>query len=86
MCYFIFFRFQYPNNQTVIFESIVQTNSPLATTFDSTNRHLYWTEDSPHKNILRCNADGSNVTLIRSASPNYPSSLTLDIYNRFVTI
>ncbi|CAG2253865.1 APOER2 [Mytilus edulis] len=77
-------RFRYPNNQTVIFERVVQTNLPLAVTFDSTNRHLYWTEDSPHKTIFRCDADGSNKTLILSASPNYPSSLTLDIYNRWI--
>lgn len=83
---FYLFRFRYPNNQTVIFERVVQTNLPLAVTFDSTNRHLYWTEDSPHKTIFRCDADGSNKTLILSASPNYPSSLTLDIYNRLVPI
>ncbi|VDH96969.1 Hypothetical predicted protein [Mytilus galloprovincialis] len=74
--------FRYPHNQTVIFERVVQTNVPLAIAFDSINRNLYWTEDGPHQTIFRCDADGSNKTLIRSA--NYPSALTLDIVNRWI--
>lgn len=81
---FYCFRFQYPNNQTVMFERIVQTNTPIAITFDSTNRHLYWTEDEPHETIFRCDADGSNKTFIRSA--NNPSALTLDIVSRLVPL
>lgn len=65
-----------------MFERVVETNVPLAIAFDSTNRHLYWTEGSPYKTIYRCDADGSNKTLIISANPNYPSALTLDIVNR----
>lgn len=69
-----------------MFERVVQTYVPLAITFDSRNRHLYWTEDSPYKTIYRCDADGSYKTLILSANPNYPSALTLDLINRLVPL
>lgn len=51
--------------------------------FDSVNSHLYWTEISPGR-ILRCNPDGSNVTVLLNETE--PTALTIDIQNRFVIL
>lgn len=75
-------RFSYPTNQTVMSESIVTTSSPFGISFDSVNRHLYWTELSSTGRIKRCNPDGSNVTVLLNEA--VPSVLTLDIQNRWI--
>lgn len=77
------FRFSYPDIHTVMPETIVSANLPYGITFDSVNRQLFWTELAPGK-IKRCNADGSNVTIL--LNENEPTTLTLDIQNRFVVL
>ncbi|VDI81258.1 Hypothetical predicted protein [Mytilus galloprovincialis] len=74
------FAFSYPANQTVMLVSIVSTNKPFGIAFDSVNRHLYWTELKGR--IMRCNPDGSNVTIL--LYDTLPSALTLDIQNRWI--
>ncbi|VDI81261.1 Hypothetical predicted protein [Mytilus galloprovincialis] len=75
-------RFSYPTNHTVMSESIVTTSSPFGISFDSVNRHLYWTELSSTGMIKRCNPDGSNVTVLLSEIK--PTALALDIQHRWI--
>ncbi|VDI62042.1 Hypothetical predicted protein, partial [Mytilus galloprovincialis] len=73
-------RFPYPNDQTVNFETVVSTQIPYHVAFDSENSHLYWTGYLSRK-IMRCNSDGSSLTVIVVAS-SIPMALTLDTINR----
>lgn len=78
------FRFPYPINHTVLLETIVTTIYPVGIAFDSVNGHIYWTETHNPGKIMRCNSDGSNVTII--VYETKPTALTLDIQNRFVVL
>ncbi|VDI59316.1 Hypothetical predicted protein [Mytilus galloprovincialis] len=64
-----------------MFETVVHTIKPVGIAFDSVNNHVYWTEHS-HGKIMRCNADGSNVTIILNETE--PSAITLDVHNRWI--
>ncbi|XP_052080960.1 low-density lipoprotein receptor-related protein 4-like isoform X2 [Mytilus californianus] len=75
-------RFPYPNNKTIVFESVVSGNQPGGIAFDSANSHLYWTEPK-EGNIMRCNSDGSNVITIINGTGT-PAALTIDIANRWM--
>lgn len=79
--FLFFFRFPYPNDQTVYFEIVVSTLNPYYVAFDSENSHLYWTGLNLGK-IMRCNPDGSDLSTIVDVSR--PVALTLDTHNRFV--
>lgn len=65
-------------------ETIVSTNFPFGISFDSVNSHLYWTETYSPGRIMRCNPDGSNITVLLNDTE--PTALTLDIRNRFVIL
>ncbi|VDH92243.1 Hypothetical predicted protein, partial [Mytilus galloprovincialis] len=63
-------------------ETIVTTIYPVGISFDSVNGHIYWTETYNPGKIMRCNSDGSNVTII--VYETKPTALTLDTQNRLI--
>lgn len=65
-------------------ETIVSTSTPYGIAFDLVNRHLYWTEIYSPGRIMRCNPDGSNITVLLIETQ--PTALALDIQNRFVIL
>ncbi|CAG2199075.1 unnamed protein product [Mytilus edulis] len=72
-------RFAYPSNNTTL-QTVVQSLSvPTGIAVDSANHHLYWIEYGPDR-LLRCNLDGSNVTVLSTL--NDPRVIRLDVTNR----
>lgn len=60
---------------------IVSTTSPYYVAYDSENSHLYWTGSTLLGKIMRCNSNGSDVTVIADVS--HPMALALDAHTRF---
>lgn len=75
------FRFPYPNDETVNFETVVSTISPYCVAYDSENSHLYWSGSTLSGKIMRCNSNGSELTVIGNAYN--PMTLALDTHTRF---
>ncbi|XP_052080330.1 hemicentin-1-like isoform X6 [Mytilus californianus] len=76
-------RFPYPNDdQTVNFETVIYTDRPYYVSFDSKNSHLYWTEQEKLEKIMRCNSDGSNLTII--VKEFSLTAFTLDTHHRWI--
>ncbi|VDI27720.1 Hypothetical predicted protein [Mytilus galloprovincialis] len=75
-------RFSYPSNASVTFATVVVSNSKIiGVAYDSLNAHLYWAEVDTGK-IMRCKADGSELTNIRNET--HPSVITIDIDDRLI--
>lgn len=65
----------------MVLETVITTHSPFGLVIDSVNHHLYGTE-LDNDRIMRCNADGSNLTIL--LYEDNPAAITLDIQNRCV--
>ncbi|XP_071178159.1 protein cueball-like isoform X1 [Mytilus edulis] len=75
-------RFPYPNDFTVVFESIVSASYPVGISFDSVNNHLYWTELYYPGSVMRCNTDGTDLRVILNETQ--PAAIALDMHNRWI--
>lgn len=77
------FRFGYPTGCIVVQKVVTTGNRPTGLALDSIHNHIYWTENTANVGrIVRCDLDGSNVTVI-SQSLSYPFVIRLDVKNRY---
>lgn len=76
-------RVRYPSEEKSAPEVIAKTVTPSSIAVDTVDNHVYWVQYGLNGNIIRCNLNGSNETVILK-NLHDTGGITLDSKRRYI--